>query len=245
MDNLYWLTNRKYYEDNTSKFLKVKKLFLESKSLDIFNRIIKFQRTFDSSILPHPEFENQYFPEDINLWDGKNTFIDIGSFDGQTLLEAYNKYGKLKAVIAYEPDPLNINRIKNKIQEINLADQIFIIPCGVWSKTEILKFSSGGGESSSIEEDGDISIQCLSLDETLLDVVPGFIKMDIEGAELHALKGSESIIKKYKPTMAISLYHCPNHLFEIPLLINSWNLGYNFYIRSHGNNLFETVLYCT
>ena len=68
--------------------------------------------------------------------------------------------------------------------------------------------------------------------------------MDIEGAEIEALQGAQNTIKKYKPTLAISLYHKPEHLFTIPLLINSWNLGYKFYIRSHGNNLLETVLYC-
>lgn len=151
----------------------------------------------------------------------------------------------MSTAIAYEPDPLNVKLIRSKIEMMNLANQVFFIPCGVWSKTEILKFSSGGGESSSIQDDGNISIQCLSLDETLLGVKPGFLKMDIEGAEIEALKGSENTIKKYKPALAISLYHRPDHLFAIPLLINSWDLGYDFYIRSHGNNLFETVLYCS
>jgi hypothetical protein len=44
--------------------------------------------------------------------------------------------------------------------------------------------------------------------------------------------------------MAISLYHKPENVFTIPLLINSWNLMYKLYNRSHGYNLLETVLYC-
>lgn len=243
--SLYWLADKTYYEKNLSRFLLGEELFFEQKSLDTIESILSFINSFDFRHLPIPCPELQYFPDSINIWNGKDAFLDIGSFDGQTLLDAYSKYGKLQTAIAFEPDPLNIQNINRKIRNLKIADQIFLIPCGVWSKTETLKFSSGGGESSSIHNDGDIQIQCLSLDETLLEVIPGYIKMDIEGAEFEALKGSENLIKKYSPSLAISLYHRPDHLFEIPLLINSWNLGYNFYLRTHGNNLFETILYCT
>ncbi|MEI6679670.1 MAG: FkbM family methyltransferase [Mariniphaga sp.] len=244
LENWYWLTDKKFYKEHAQKYSDVKNLFDEPKSLDIFVRITDFLTSFDCNILPIAEIENQYFPEDINIWNNKGAFLDIGSFDGQTLIDAYRKYGKMQLTIAYEPDPKNIKLIKDKIENLNIADQIFFIPCGVWSKTETLKFSSGAGESSSIQVNGDITIQCLSLDETLLDVKIGYIKMDIEGAEIDALLGAQNTIKKYKPTLAISLYHKPEHLFTIPLLIKSWNLGYKFYIRSHGNNLLETVLYC-
>jgi FkbM family methyltransferase len=244
IDNLYWLTNRKYYLENLSKLLLVKELFTEQQSLDIFDSISKFLQTFNSNLLPFPDPVNQYFPDNINIWDGKNVFLDIGSFDGQTIVDAYQRYGKLDTAIAYEPDPININLINKKVNLFNPEFSVLIIPCGVWSKTEILKFSSGWGEGSTIQNDGNISIQCLALDETLFGIVPGYIKMDIEGAELEALRGAENTIKKYRPSLAISLYHKPDHLFKVPLLIKSWDLGYNYFIRSHGNNLFETILYC-
>ena len=243
--NLYWLTNKTYYSENLSNYQLVRDLFTEPKSLDIFDRLTKFQQSFDYTLLPLPELTNQYFPNDINVWDGQNAFLDIGSYDGQTIIDAYQKYGKLDMAIAYEPDPLNIVLINKKIKHINPSHQFFLIPCGVWSKNEILKFSSGGGESSSVKNEGDISIQALTLDDTLFGVIPGYIKMDIEGAEIEALEGAEETIKQYSPSLAISLYHCPNHIFEIPLFIKSWGLDYNYFIRSHGNNLLETVLYCT
>ena len=245
IDNLYWLTNIEYYHANLSKLLIVNELFTEQKSIDIYYSIINFLKTFNLDTLPNPEPANQYFPDNIKVWDGRDAFLDIGSFDGQTIMDAFKKFGKLRTAIAYEPDPKNIKQIRDKIREIKIADKIFIIPCGVWSRTENLRFSSGMGEGSAIQTDGDINIQCLSLDDTLLGVRPGYIKMDIEGSELEALRGGELLIKKYTPSLAISLYHKPEHLFEIPLLISSWGLSYNFYIRSHGNNLFETVLYCS
>jgi FkbM family methyltransferase len=242
--NLYWLTNRKYYSENLSEYLLAKDLFKEKTSIDIYNNMLCFLQDFDFTKLHIPDHANQYFPKDLDVWDGKGVFLDIGSFDGQTVLDAFQKYGKLDTVIAYEPDSSNITLINRKITQFNPASHFFLVPCGVWSKTVILKFSSGGGESSAINNKGDISIQCLSLDETLYGVDTGYIKMDIEGAEYDALLGSVNSIKKYRPTLGICLYHKPDHLYKIPLLIKSWNLNYDFFIRFHGNNLFETVLYC-
>jgi FkbM family methyltransferase len=244
IENLYWLTSRSFYEKNSSKLLLVKKLFKEQKSISVFESIFSFLKSFDSDILPAPDFTDQYFPVNLDVWDGQDAFLDIGSFDGQTIIDAANKYGRISMAIAYEPDPKNIKKILYVLNTRQVADQVIIVPCGVWSKTEILRFSSVGGESSSIKEDGEITIQCLSLDETLVGVKPGYLKMDIEGSELEALKGAELYIKSFGPSLAISLYHNPTHLFEIPLLIDQWNLNYDYFIRSHGNNLFETLLYC-
>ena len=45
--------------------------------------------------------------------------------------------------------------------------------------------------------------------------------MDIEGAEIPALIGASDSIAKFKPKLAISVYHKWDDLKEIPKLINS------------------------
>lgn len=60
--------------------------------------------------------------------------------------------------------------------------------------------------------------------------------MDIEGAELDALKGSERHIKEERPKLAICTYHHYRDLWEIPRLIASYRDDYQFYMRYHGNN---------
>ena len=72
---------------------------------------------------------------------------------------------------------------------------------------------------------------------------PTFLKFDIEGAELDALKGAINVIKDMTPTIAICIYHKPQDIFEIPLWINKVNSNYNFYVRTHGSDGFEFVLY--
>lgn len=62
-------------------------------------------------------------------------------------------------------------------------------------------------------------IETVALDE-LIDERVTFLKMDIEGAEAEAIKGAKNIIQKDKPKLAICIYHKPNDLWEIPLMIH-------------------------
>lgn len=71
-----------------------------------------------------------------------------------------------------------------------------------------------------------------------------FIKMDIEGAERDALKGAENIIRKYKPRLAISVYHLDDDFEVIPRLINSIRDDYEFYIDCTTGFGGETILFC-
>ena len=71
-----------------------------------------------------------------------------------------------------------------------------------------------------------------------------FIKMDIEGSEIPALIGAQETIKKYKPKMAISVYHKWDDLHKIPLLINSMRADYEFYLDCTTGFGGETILYC-
>ncbi len=70
-----------------------------------------------------------------------------------------------------------------------------------------------------------------------------FLKMDIEGSEILALKGAERTIRRFKPKLAISIYHVFTHYFEAILFLHSLNLGYRFYIEHYTIHSEETVLY--
>ena len=70
-----------------------------------------------------------------------------------------------------------------------------------------------------------------------------FIKMDVEGSELQALVGAAASLRKWRPKLAISLYHRPEDFFSIPLWIDSLDCGYRFYLDHYSIHSEETVLY--
>ena len=43
-----------------------------------------------------------------------------------------------------------------------------------------------------------------------------FIKMDIEGAEPKALAGARETLSRFRPRMALSTYHAPDHPLTVP-----------------------------
>ncbi len=69
------------------------------------------------------------------------------------------------------------------------------------------------------------------------------IKMDIEGAELEALKGAKKTIQRDKPKLAICIYHKTEDLWEIPLYIKELVSEYCLYIRHQTFGTGDTVLY--
>ena len=69
------------------------------------------------------------------------------------------------------------------------------------------------------------------------------IKMDIEGAEPNALAGAMRTIKQFRPQLAISIYHQPDHFLDIPQLLGDTLMNYCFYVRNYHFISNETILY--
>ena len=67
--------------------------------------------------------------------------------------------------------------------------------------------------------------------------------MDVEGAELMALKGAEHIIKTHKPKLAICVYHKDGDIIEIPAYLKSLIPNYRFYLRKYSTCASELVLF--
>lgn len=82
------------------------------------------------------------------------------------------------------------------------------------------------------------------MDDELSDERITYIKMDIEGAELKALKGAEETLKRCKPKLAICVYHNTSDFWRVPQYIKSINSEYKIFLKHHSNiNCWGTVLY--
>ncbi|RKJ51494.1 FkbM family methyltransferase [bacterium 1XD42-1] len=187
--------------------------------------------------------ESQYFDSEIIKLNTKEILVDAGMYIGDTA-EAFfqitdNQY---KHYYGFEPD-------ENNFLSANLALQgkanLTLVKKGLWSGETYFLFDSGLTSSSKLDADsGNDFVEVTSLDEFFRDKeAPTFIKMDIEGAELEALKGAEYLIHNFKPKLAICAYHKPEDLYTLPELIKSFRDDYVFYLRHYTDTLYETVLY--
>ena len=88
-----------------------------------------------------------------------------------------------------------------------------------------------------------------TLPVTTIDIATGghatFIKLEIEGSELEALKGAVATITGSRPKMALSVYHKAEDIHTIPDFVSALDLGYKFSLRQHTPYYPDaTVMYC-
>lgn len=173
----------------------------------------------------------------------KEIFIDGGCLDGRSSIcfkeWCGERFGK---IIAFEPDIYNGNLCKTNFAQSGITDYR-IVNKGLWNEKNILGFEENkNGLSKVVNSGGSVNIEVDCLDH-MVDEKVTFIKMDVEGAEYNALLGSKEIIRKQVPKLAISIYHKPEDIIEIPLLILSFNDDYSLYLRHYSTSWNETILY--
>ena len=244
----YWLMGRSFYKKYKSQIDETESLWDDEVSRDIYAKTLEFRVTANYSLLPKPDLTHCYFPNDIPPWIQPIRLIDCGAYDGNTVDDFIKNGYSLSAVIVFEPDLINYPKIVKYFQkQLQIISEVSLWPCGVYSRSAQLSFAEGRGAASGISKNGNTIIQCVALDDALPNFRPTLIKMDIEGAELDALQGTERIITKYHPGLAVSVYHTPTHLWEIPLWISQFakkhGIHYTFHLRAHAYNSFDTVFY--
>jgi FkbM family methyltransferase len=184
----------------------------------------------------------QYFPEGIIKLSENEVFVDGGAYTGDTLLAFIRKTKhKYSRCYAFEPEPENAAKLRALAGRQGFRD-VTIFGKGLWGKADKLRFAASQGTTgSAISGPGEMSIEVDTIDGLAPDAT--FIKLDVEGAELEALKGAAETIKRNQPKLAVCLYHKPGDLFDIPMFIKALVPEYRFYLRQHQPVACELVLY--
>ncbi|MEP6810416.1 MAG: FkbM family methyltransferase [Chthoniobacterales bacterium] len=247
----FWLTKRRFYRDNKGEILAGFDLLKDAVSRRIFCQHIALRLTFDLDLLASPDQESQYVPADLPFPAGPLRLIDGGAYTGDTLDSFLRKGIEFEAVVAFEPDLENFHRLGDLVAKRPVDfGEISLWPCGLADHTGIQKFATGHGAGSSLRAaitDWLISepnhTQVVALDDVMPTFAPSLIKLDIEGAEPAALLGAQRLITRVQPTLAVCVYHEPDHLWTIPLLIHRLWPEYRIALRYHQFNGFDVVAY--
>jgi len=238
----YWLSRKEVILNATDQIKKTFELLSDEESKQTLLNICKFRLGLNNEYASFRHLENQYFnPITLSKFTNSNkcTYVDCGAYNGDTFIEAEHKL-PLTSAYLFEPDIANFKQLVQAVKGSNIG--VVCLPLAVLDQYQILSFN-GGGEGGTIVSGGSVHIAATSLDELMPNSIVDFIKFDVEGAEVPAIKGAMHLIRRSRPILALSLYHRPDDLWEIPCLIASYCPNYKFYIRQHSNNSFESVFY--
>lgn len=187
----------------------------------------------------------QYFEEGLIELCEQEILVDAGGYIGDTIEDYISVMGdNYKHIYTFEPDEKNRKILAKKFGE---NKKISIVPKGLWNEETKLLFTKNGPCGSFINASGEDVIPVTALDvyfsQCVPEDLPTYIKMDIEGAEKELLLGAESLIRKYKPKLAVCVYHKLQDIYELTQLLHQYNPNYKMYLRHYTRNVFDTVLY--
>ncbi|MET0622614.1 MAG: FkbM family methyltransferase [Pyrinomonadaceae bacterium] len=201
-----------------------------------------------SGVLATFRLEQYAYRDRIRAREG-DVVIDGGAFIGDTGLYFAARVGPEGKVYAFEFEERGLEILgKNLALNPHLSDRIRVVPHAMWCESDRpLGYEPNGPATTvALRESGEASVTTLSIDDLVKGeglVKVDFVKMDIEGAELSALKGAEATLRAFRPTLAISVYHREEDFAEIPAYINSLGLGYEFYLEHFTVYACETILF--
>jgi FkbM family methyltransferase len=234
--------DRAYVESHAEEFGAAYGLLQDELSRATFTAFINAKLGGGTGALADLCRKDQYFPKDLIGLSDSEVFVDGGAYTGDTLLTFIRKTGgRYGRCYAFEPEPANIAKLNELAGRQRFRD-VSIIGRGLWSKAAALRLApSAAAAGSAISEAGGIPVETDTVDGAAPDAT--FIKLDVEGAELEALKGAAAVIERNRPKLAVCVYHRPGDLFEIPLFIKTLVPEYRLYLRQHQPISCETVLY--
>lgn len=222
----------------------VRALLADEKSRQVLDTILlrAFGGSDDINLMPSICERNQYFVPGLVILTPEECYVDVGAYNGDTAGYFMNAVrGKFDRIHAFELDPANYEQLVKNVENSPARDRIKTYNVGAWDEACDILFSQG--KSQSTVGQGEKHACVVPLDTVLSDQRVTFIKMDIEGAELHALRGAQETIKRQRPKLAICVYHHISHLWEVPLYIHQLLPDHKLYFRHHTNLEYETVCY--
>ena len=264
----YYRNNLSTFNDES--FNKAVEIFDKTEDKELFQNIVKTRiKILEPDFYKHHYYTNvaqkyktnrvfrKQYLEKINK-NAIKTVFDAGAYDGINVI-AFNKLlPNVEKIYGFEAI-YDITR-NPYIEQFLPKDKFEIIPFALGAKNQKINFyinksfawCSFGEDitEKTLPKDSD-EWNCRIVDVTTIDtfcnnknIIPDFIKMDIEGAELSALQGGIETIKKCRPQLAISIYHQEGKdLITIPLYLKENLENYKFRLGHYSETSSETVLY--
>lgn len=187
-------------------------------------------------------------------YDAIEVILEGGLFNGLNTIVFKKIFKNLKKIFAFE---LLYDKVKNKTIShiVDNMQELEIIPYALWDKCKTLSFTENitapysSGINPPLNKNAServFEVNAISIDEYVVKnniTKIDFVKMDIEGSEMKALIGGKNSLLKFRPQLAISIYHSNNDMQDIPIYLHDLLKNYVFKIGQYSPDNDETILY--
>jgi FkbM family methyltransferase len=236
----FWENNVADIDENPEKYAGLRGLLADDLSRTTLDDLLHFRYTNQyehGSLLYH--LHEQYWEPFIDF-SKVTSFVDGGSFDGQTALQFIQRQPAYERVDVFEPFP---NSMANAKRNLEGRANAHFHPYAILDQRKTLRFTTTAGSANGLSDCGDIAVETCALDEELKGARVGMLKLDIEGAELEALDGARDIIEQQRPILAVCVYHDQSHFWRVPEKVLAMRADYQVYLRHYSEGVYETVMY--
>lgn len=239
-----------YYIEKAEEVEKLYNSLADEKSREVLKNRMLFFRTRNRKYMLKVRDKQQYFDEELIDFNYVKCFVDLGMYIGDTILQFLQfSNGRYDTIYGFEPDnniyitaSANLKKYEN-IVCVNKATSDYDGKIEVEQSLGVMQTIETGIYEAERERSNTFKVCKLDTFFEKLHKKIDMIKLDIEGAELSALKGASNVIKRNHPIIAVCVYHKQEDIFEIPKYVECLNKKYNIYLRHYSDNQTETVCY--
>ncbi len=218
------LFTEEYYKSNKTEFDFVYSRLADETSKKTFENIVKYKISGKIDYLLNCEVDPDE-PYNTFLKLENETFLDLGAYNGDTALDFANHCSNYLQIFAVEPDIKTYKKLEINTKHLH---NIKLINACVSDTCSYLPFDMRSGRNSALSSNGTM-LKSITVDS--INTNFSYIKMDVEGEEVNAIKGAEETIISHKPKMLISAYHRTDDLIKIPQAVLSIKDDYKIYMR--------------
>lgn len=137
-------------------------------------------------------------------------FLDIGAYIGSYAILAAKSLGFTGRIIALEPDKKNRQQLERNLK-LNAVANCTVVPCAAWSHSGRIgwrEMETPVWHRAELEE-STATVEAVTVDRLVTQHAlkrVDWIKMDIEGGEVEALKGAERTLREFRPALFIEIH---------------------------------------
>jgi FkbM family methyltransferase len=136
------------------------------------------------------------------------TYWDVGSHIGYLVAAASRLVGATGTVVAFEPNPENVRRLRRTI-ELNGLRNVIVREVALSDRVGQSELSLSGPTSSLLEDPSGrptARVRTSTVDEELKTLAfPDLVKMDVEGGESAVLAGATRLIENHRPELIVEV----------------------------------------